>query len=89
MTDESTPAFLLPGRPPSRPRNPDGLAQRLKDVGLPTIAARHTAMIGIVADLPPAVISDLFGIHRNTVNVWAGLAQDSWAHYLAACRTTE
>jgi hypothetical protein len=46
-------------------------------------------MIGMASELPPIVISDLFGIHRNTANNWAGLAQDGWADYLAACRATE
>ncbi|MEU0942367.1 XRE family transcriptional regulator [Streptomyces canus] len=86
---EGSGVLLLPGRPAHRPRNPDGLAQQLNHHGLPTIAARHTAMIGMASELPPIVISDLFGIHRNTANNWAGLAQDGWADYLAACRATE
>ncbi|WP_432181380.1 hypothetical protein [Streptomyces sp. NBC_00063] len=52
--------------------------------GLPTIAARNTALFGMAGELPPIVISDLFGVHRNTANQWAALAQDSWAGYLAA-----
>jgi len=86
---EGSGVLLLPGRPAHRPRNPDGLAQQLNHHGLPTIAARHTAMIGMASELPPIVISDLFGIHNNTANNWAGLAQDGWADYLAACRATE
>ncbi|GCB51656.1 hypothetical protein [Streptomyces sp. NL15-2K] len=35
------------------------------------------------------VSGDLFGVHRNTATQWAALAQDSWAGYLAALRTTE
>ncbi|MEU5683632.1 hypothetical protein [Streptomyces venezuelae] len=76
-------AFIFPGRT-SRPRNPEAFAQRLRDHDLPTLAARNTAMIENVAELPPVVVSDLFGIHINTANAWAGYAQDSWADYLAA-----
>ncbi|MFI6357281.1 hypothetical protein ACIBJF_32615 [Streptomyces sp. NPDC050743] len=46
-------------------------------------------MIEAVADLPPIVVSDLFGIHSNTVRAWTRYAQDSWADYLAACRDEE
>ncbi|WP_189491117.1 hypothetical protein [Streptomyces antnestii] len=38
----------------------------------------------MAGELPPIIISDLFGVHRNTANQWAALAQDSWAGYLAA-----
>ena len=57
--------------------------------GLPTVAARNTALFGMAGELPPIIISDLFGVHRNTANHWAVLAQDSWAGYLAALRATE
>lgn len=53
--------------------------------GLPTLTARNTAMIEAVADLPPIVVSDLFGIHASTAHMWGQLANDSWAQYLAAC----
>ncbi|MFE2267571.1 hypothetical protein [Streptomyces griseosporeus] len=49
-----------------------------------TIAARNTALFGMAVELPPIIISDLFGVHRNTANQWTALAQDSWAGYLAA-----
>ncbi|MFJ1936876.1 hypothetical protein ACIOGZ_29985 [Kitasatospora sp. NPDC088160] len=57
---------------------------RLKQHGLPTIAARNTAMFSMAGELPPIILSDLFGLHRNTVTQWAALAQDSWSGYLAA-----
>ncbi|MFF2255455.1 hypothetical protein [Streptomyces sp. NPDC058142] len=38
----------------------------------------------MAGELPPIIISDLFGVHRNTATQWAALAQDSWAGYLAA-----
>lgn len=79
------PALLLPGRPASRPRCPTALSTKLRKAGLPTIAARNTAMIGMASELPPIIISDLFGIHKVTATRWAALAQDSWADYLAAC----
>lgn len=76
--------FLLPGRPPSRPRSAYSIHALMSEYGLPVLSARNTAMIEAVADLPPIVVSDLFGIHPNTAHAWAQYAQDSWADYLAA-----
>jgi hypothetical protein len=56
---------------------------------LAVIAARNTAMIETVADLPPIVISDLFGISPTTAYAWARYAQDDWADYLAVCQDGE
>jgi hypothetical protein len=53
------------------------------------ISARNTAMIEAVADLPPIVISDLFGISPRTAYAWAQYAQDSWADYLAICHASK
>jgi hypothetical protein len=35
------------------------------------------------------VVSDLFGVHPNTANTWADLAQTSRTDYLAACQPTD
>ncbi|MFH9355684.1 hypothetical protein [Kitasatospora sp. NPDC017646] len=60
----------------------------MKQHDLSVISARNTAMLEAVADLPPIVISDLFGIHPNTAYTWAQYANDSWTDYLAACQET-
>ena len=75
--------YLMPGRPPSRPRSTSALHQLMARHGLPTLGARNTAMIEAVSAMPPIIISDLFGISPGTVNRWAQYAQDSWADYLA------
>lgn len=87
--DGDHPKYLLPGRPPSRPRSADGIHSLLRRHGLPGLSARNTAMIGAVAALPPIVASDLFGIHPDTAHRWARFAQDTWADCLAACEATE
>jgi hypothetical protein len=46
-------------------------------------------MIEAVSSLPPIIVSDLFGVSASTAHNWAGLAQDSWTDYLAACQDTE
>lgn len=64
-SNEAT-SYLLPGRAPGRPRNPAGLSDKLKRYGLPARAARNTAMMQALADLPPVVLSDLIGIQPRT-----------------------
>ncbi|WP_265737505.1 hypothetical protein [Actinacidiphila soli] len=40
-------------------------------------------MIEALADLPPIVISDLFGIDPRTAERWAAFTGGSWPEYLA------
>jgi len=46
-------------------------------------------MLEAVADLPPVVISELFGISPRTAYGWAQYAQNSWTDYLACRQDTE
>ncbi|WP_236567445.1 hypothetical protein [Nocardia sp. CY41] len=78
------PTYLLPGRPPSRPRNTQTFSLRLKQYGLPTIGARNTAMLTNIIDLDAVVVADLLGLHPKTAHRWAQYAQTSWAAYLQA-----
>lgn len=81
--------FIFPGRPASRPRSATALSRLLAQHDLPTSAAHNSAMIQMVKDLPPIVVSDLLGLHPATTEAWAGYAQDSWADYIAALPPTE
>ena len=40
-------------------------------------------MMQSLADLPPIVIADLFGIASGTAHRWAQFAGNSWSDYLA------
>lgn len=75
--------YLLPGHRPGRPRNPLGLADTLRHHGLPARAARNTAMMDALVDLPPMAFADLIGIHPKTAERWATLAGGNWSEYLA------
>ncbi|NMM91723.1 hypothetical protein B2J88_46830 [Rhodococcus sp. SRB_17] len=83
-TNARHPAYLFPGRPSSRPRSTQVLWRQLKQHGLPTLAARNTAMIANVTHLDAVVVSDLFGVAPQTAHKWAQYASTSWATYLAA-----
>lgn len=61
----------------------------MKRHNLPARAARNTAMVEALADLPPIVISDLVGISPVTAHRWARLAGDSWSDYLATRQTRQ
>jgi hypothetical protein len=78
------PDYLFPGRPSSRPRNASGVSKLMAQHNLPSDIAHNTAMIEAVTELPPIVVSDLFGIAPKTAHAWAQLAQEGWAGYLAA-----
>jgi hypothetical protein len=56
----------------------------MKQHGLPVRAARNTALMEAITDLPPIVVADLFGISPATAHRWSQLAGNSWAPYLAA-----
>lgn len=80
----AVPGYLLPGLPPSRPRNAGSVSSLMAEHDLPNSIARNTAMIEAVTQMPPIVVSDLFGIAPKTAHLWAQFAQDSWTDYLAA-----
>ncbi|MFC9758888.1 XRE family transcriptional regulator [Streptomyces sp. NPDC056921] len=86
----SGPTYLFPGHFPGRPISESHLHGLLRQHEVSVITARNTAMLEAVADMPPIVVSDLFGIHPSTAHGWARLAQNSWAEYLeAAAQATE
>jgi hypothetical protein len=87
--DGGGPRYLLPGRPANRPLNTEWVRRRMNKHGLPNISARNTAMVEAVAELPPTIISDLFGVSTTSAHKWAHFAQDSWADYMAACKPDE
>jgi hypothetical protein len=89
LASSEHPELLLPDHPASRPRSSEALSGQLMKHGLPTIAVRNTALFGMAGEPPPIIMSDLFGVHRNTATQWAALAQDSWAGYLAGLRVTD
>jgi hypothetical protein len=80
VTDQT---YLMPGRPPNRPIAVSSLQKVLAANQLPTLAARNTAMIETVAEMPPIIISDLFGVAISTAQRWAQYTLGSWADYLA------
>lgn len=57
--------WLFPGLYPGRPLNPSHLAARLRNLGLPVMATRRSALTHLGSQLPAAVIADLLGTKRQ------------------------
>ena len=76
--------LLFPGRTPHRPVDAGGFGKRLKLSGLTIRAGRNTALVGLAAELPAAVLSDLLAIDIITATRWAKYAKRDWIDYLAA-----
>jgi hypothetical protein len=54
----------------------------MRRYGLPARAARSTAMIQALADLPSPLIADLIGIHPAMAERWSVLAAERWSEYV-------
>jgi hypothetical protein len=78
--------YLLPGKPPDRPRHPHAVCALLRRHQLPTASARNTALIDAAGELPPIMISDLLASAPRTRSPGPDTPQTTWADYLAAAR---
>jgi hypothetical protein len=74
----------FPGRTPYRPVDAAGFGKRLKRHGLTIRGGRNTALLGVAAELPAAVLSDLLAIDIITATRWAKYAKSDWNDYVAA-----
>lgn len=76
--------LLFPGRTPDRPVDTGGFGKRLKRSGLTIRAGKNTALLGLAAELPAAVLADLLAIDVGTATRWATYAKTEWNDYIAA-----
>jgi hypothetical protein len=81
---EDGPTYLFLGRPPTRPMSAAALETRLRQHGIAAGAARNTALIARVAELPAPVIAYLFGLNRKTAPTWSTYAHADWTAYLTS-----
>jgi hypothetical protein len=83
-TSRPGPRWLFPGLLPGRPAGPSGFSRKLLEYGIDARPARNAALVALVEDIPPPVLSDLLGLHINTAVRWAQIAKRDWTDYLAA-----
>ncbi len=75
--------WLFPGLSPGRPLSAAHLGERLRRLGIPTMASRRGALIHLGAQLPAAVLADLLGITASTAVRWVRTAGGDWSNYAA------
>ena len=63
LGDQGTSPWLFPGGQPGRPISGDGLAQRLRRLGIRPAQTRSTALFQLATELPAAVLARTLGIH--------------------------
>ncbi|MFE5309853.1 hypothetical protein [Isoptericola sp. NPDC056578] len=78
----NAPAWLFPGRGTAGHVTYTGLANRLRAHGLSVRQSRNAALIGLAADLPAPVISDLLGLSVAAAVNWTRRAGRDWSAYM-------
>lgn len=79
--------WLFPGALPGRPVSAHRLGERLVAHGIEVRAARNTAVLSLVQDLPAPVVSELLDLHISTAVYWGKRGGRDWTGYLEARRT--
>jgi hypothetical protein len=78
-----TSPWLFPGDRPSQPISAYQLAERLPQVGLHPAQNRSTALFGLAAELPAAVLARLLGIHIKVAVERQHASAGDWTTYAA------
>jgi len=76
--------WLFPGAQPGRPLSADRLGLRLAVYGIDARTARTSLLLDLGAELAPAFLADLLGMHPGTAVRWVRAAGGDWAGYAAA-----
>jgi hypothetical protein len=78
------PAWLFPGRAAGRHIAPGALSAKLATHGIRARSSRNAVLIALAAELPVAVLSDLFDLSTAAAVGWARHAARDWQGYIAA-----
>ena len=82
--DQGRSHWLFPGGRPSQPISAEQLTERLRQLGLRSGQARSTALFGLAAELPAAMLARLLGIHISVAVTWQRASSGDWTSYAAA-----
>ena len=83
LGDQGTSPWLFPGGRPGQPISAYQLAERLRQLGLRPAQSRTTALFGLAAELPAAVLARLLGIHIKVAVEWQHASAGDWTTYAA------
>jgi len=83
LGDQGASPWLFPGGRPGQPISAYQLAERLRRLGLRPAQSRTTALFGLAAELPAAVLARLLGIHIKVAVEWQRASAGDWTAYAA------
>ena len=83
LGEQGTSRWLFPGGRPGQPISAYQLAERLRQLGLRPAQSRTTALFGLAAELPAAVLARLLGIHIKVAVEWQHASAGDWTTYAA------
>lgn len=90
LGDDQTSRWLFPGGQPGRPISSSRLGERLHEIGIRPRQARSTALFGLAAELPAALLARMLGIHISVAVAWQRASSGDWTNYAAdVSRRTE
>jgi hypothetical protein len=83
MTTAANPdaRWLFPGRRAGQPLNPGTLSQLLRDIDIPSRAARTAAIRQLVLQAPAPVVARMLGYHDVTATRLVSEAGGTWGRY--------
>jgi hypothetical protein len=76
--------WLFPSARAGRHATPRAVSTRLQRLGIQPRAMRQAALIQLAAEIPPAMLAGLLGIHPTTAVKWTRLGGGNWTTYAAA-----
>ncbi|MCX4523704.1 MULTISPECIES: hypothetical protein [Streptomyces] len=71
MSNEQNAPWLFPTQRPGKPLTSRQLANRLRNIGLPSEAGRCAALLDLCAQMPPGVVQRLLGVSSFAAERWA------------------
>ncbi|MGH7630430.1 MAG: hypothetical protein ACREOF_13820 [Gemmatimonadales bacterium] len=83
LGDQGRSRWLFPGGRPDQPISAEQLTERLRQLGLRSGQARSTALFGLAAELPAAMLARLLGIHISVAVAWQRVSSGDWTSYAA------
>lgn len=79
--------WLFPSARAGRHATPGAVSTRLQRLGIQPRAMRQAALIQLAAEIPPAMLAGILGIHPTTAVKWTRFAGGNWTTYVAGTRS--
>ena len=80
--------WLFPSARAGQHAAPEAVGNRLRRIGVSGRGMRHAALLQLAAEIPPAMLAGILGIHPTTAVKWTRLAGGNWTGYAAARSST-